>query len=518
MKNIYNYVAVIGIDGMGNFNRSADTPCMDRIFANGAYTYNAMSMDPTISAENWGGMLLGALPAVHGLTNGYISAHPYTDEGLPSVFKRIRNAYPDSYLASAVNWEPINIGIVEDGIGVDKRTADNDALVTQAAIECIKQKPKFLFVQLDEVDGAGHHFGYGTEDYIKKIGETDALVGRMYDEYVRQGIADETLFICIADHGGNSHSHGGWSVGEKYVFLAAAGRYVTPGEIEYAVTKDISAIVLTALGIDVPEYCESGFSSQVPALICEGAPGYRIPAEKPPVAHEASPGFKAPGGLGDLFGDKLRLCMYFDNDSADETGGCSVSETGSVKFYSNGVRGETAEFGATGSYSVGGLSFDKSFTLAFWLLADSDLPEPAYVLGNKSAEDRRDKGFAVFLRNHSLMTVIGCGDDDTDSVTAFGADGFSGWIHVILSFDYEKNEVRCSFDFKAEHTEITEKRFIDSVSCGSVFTIGDDAGSEFNRKRGLIFRIDDLLVFDGADDGVISSKLKEYYSRKAVIC
>ena len=31
-RKIYNYCAVIGVDGMGNFNRQAATPCMDKIF------------------------------------------------------------------------------------------------------------------------------------------------------------------------------------------------------------------------------------------------------------------------------------------------------------------------------------------------------------------------------------------------------------------------------------------------------------------------------------------------------
>ena len=35
------------------------------------------------------------------------------------------------------------------------------------------------------------------------------------------------------------------------------------------------------------------------------------------------------------------------------------------------------------------------------------------------------------------MVQLGCGDDDTDTVTAFGADGFSGWVNVIVSFDFE---------------------------------------------------------------------------------
>ncbi len=79
----FKHVAVIGIDGMGGFNKSAQTPCMDSIFVNGAVTYKAFSMDPTISAENWGGMLIGSDPAVHRLTNGYISTHPYTNELYP---------------------------------------------------------------------------------------------------------------------------------------------------------------------------------------------------------------------------------------------------------------------------------------------------------------------------------------------------------------------------------------------------------------------------------------------------
>ncbi|MBR0537778.1 MAG: alkaline phosphatase family protein, partial [Clostridia bacterium] len=97
-RKIYKYCAVIGVDGMGNYNRLADTPNMDRIFANGATTYFALSMDPTISAENWGAMLLGASPVVHGLTNGWISQNEYSNKALPSVFTRIRRAFPEAYL------------------------------------------------------------------------------------------------------------------------------------------------------------------------------------------------------------------------------------------------------------------------------------------------------------------------------------------------------------------------------------------------------------------------------------
>lgn len=510
----YKYVVVIGIDGMGGFNRLTDTPCMDRIFESGAYTYNAMSMDPTISAENWGGMLIGCDPAVHRLTNGYISSHPYTNKELPSLFSRIRKEMPDAYLASAVNWNPINIGIVEDGISVDKRTAGNDALVTEEAIECIAKKPVFLFVQLDEVDGAGHHFGYGTQGHLDKITEIDSLVGKMYDKYAEAGIIDETLFICIADHGGHGHGHGGWTDTEKYIFFGVSGRGVKTGRIEYAVTKDISASVLYALGIDIPAYTQGGYTSQVPAGIFDSVgTDYIKPLPKSPSPRRETAAFDSPGGLGEIFGGRVKLCMFFDSSSADETGNFKPDESGSVKFYSNGIRGETAEFGATGAYIISGADFSRSFSLSFWLLADADIEDEICVLGNKSPENgkHREKGFNVLLRNHSVKIQLGSGDDDTDTVTAFGADGFSGWVNVSVSFDYENSEIKTVIDFDSVHIDRADPVFFESIKNGGDLIIGDDLFLEFNKNRNLIFRMDDLIMLDGVLTVDDIAFIKEYY-------
>ena len=52
MRYIYKNVVVVGIDGMGNFNKEASTPNMDRIFENGAKTLYGISLSPTISAQN----------------------------------------------------------------------------------------------------------------------------------------------------------------------------------------------------------------------------------------------------------------------------------------------------------------------------------------------------------------------------------------------------------------------------------------------------------------------------------
>ena len=133
----YRHVVIVGIDGMGSFCRNTETPRMDAIFQNGAKTTDAQSMFPTISAQNWGAMLLGAAPEIHGLTNGGISQTRYHSDDLPSIFATVREAYPDAVLCSVSNWAPINGGIIEDDRGVEmqetqsgEETTDNWSLAS----------------------------------------------------------------------------------------------------------------------------------------------------------------------------------------------------------------------------------------------------------------------------------------------------------------------------------------------------------------------------------------------------
>jgi len=279
----YSHVIVVGIDGAGAFIRDADTPCFDRIFQNGAVTYDALSSNPTISAECWGSMLLGVGPEVHKLNNAIIKSTPYpTDSPFPSLFRRIREKMPQAALGSFCDWNPITFGIVENDQNVTTAT-DRDTELTPLICEYIRShKPTFLFTQLDSVDGVGHSQGYGTPAQLQRIHEVDLLVNDIYNAVQDAGIGEDTLFIVIADHGGTNRSdgwnvHGGWTDEEKYVTFAAAGHSVCPGTVEDMNIRDLAAIVLYALGMDVPSVDEAGWTSQIPAgLFSDPAiPAYR---------------------------------------------------------------------------------------------------------------------------------------------------------------------------------------------------------------------------------------------------
>lgn len=271
MERKYSHIIVIGVDGAGSWFKDADTPNFDRIFKNGAVTYNALSSKPTISAECWGSMLIGVGPEVHKLTNRRVSTLPYPLWSKhPSVFRRIRRAYPKAELGSYCDWNPITKGIVEKLMGVSHATA-RDKELTPLICDYIRQKkPDFLFVHFDSTDGAGHKNGYGTKEHISAIGEVDTLIGYVHSAAQEAGILEDTLFMVIADHGGTNPgngkggSHGGWTDEEKNVTFAAVGKGVSSTGIEEMNIRDLAAIILYGMGIEAPSFDEKGWTSQIP--------------------------------------------------------------------------------------------------------------------------------------------------------------------------------------------------------------------------------------------------------------
>jgi len=254
MSMIYKRIAILGVDGMGNFNARADTPCMDELFANGAVTYDALTSVPTVSAECWGSILHGVGPETHGLTNAIARRAPYdVNSPYPSIFRIAREAMPEAELASICNWSPINSGIIEENLCMHKDNAPSDAEVCEKTLAYLDANdPTLLFVHFDEVDGAGQ-YGFGSERFLEYITKTDAFLGKIAAKYREKGWAEDTLFIVSADHGGNGYGHGGDSDAEKLIFIGCAGKTVKPGKLGNMNVRDIAAVAAHALGLAVPE-------------------------------------------------------------------------------------------------------------------------------------------------------------------------------------------------------------------------------------------------------------------------
>lgn len=515
-NSTYAHAVIIGIDGMGNFNKNANTPCMDEIFKDGAVSFYALSMYPTISAQNWGAMLTGMNPEIHCMTNNSIGQKHNENKDMPSLFSRVREAFPDAFLASCCNWNPINYGIVEQDIGVEMHTASEDEKLCDIIEEVVSRKPKLLFIQFDSCDEAGHAYGYGTEKHLKQIETVDALCGRIYTAYKKAGIADDTLFAALADHGGENQSHGAYSDGEKYIGFALAGKTVQKCEMPYIQTKDINAAVLHAFGISVPEYDSMGYSSQIPQGVFSDYDKIYVKTEAKPftVPHENTPDLNAPGGLLQYFKkDDFKFALFFDNDAKDVLGKAEFKKHGQIKYYSEGRYGAMGEVGATGWLSSEDVRFGTAdFSIAVWLKIEPSLGGNCYICGTKAM--RADSRGFMFSQTVS-GSVFSLENDDHDTyeefITPFFDTVSSGRVHVTVSFDRVNHRLDIYHNFEL-------KRSIDIDPCYDCsmdnlpFTVGNECSFKGNNIfHRNIYNLDDLLVFDRALCADDVKKLAEYY-------
>jgi len=271
----YKHVFIIGIDGAGKFFKEAYTPNFDRIFENGAVKYDVRTEVPTDSGPNWGSILTGVSYFKHLIHNGN-SGEEKRDSSTkyPTVFGIARSAMPDAELASFVNWNNINYGIIETDIGVTEHQNSDDNALTDDICEYFDagNQPTIFFVQIDGVDAAGHSYGSASEEYFTAINTADGYIGRIYDAIERNGLMEDGLFIVTADHGHTiSGGHGRFSLRESLTTIAAVGKTVVSGGTLDKITRDrdIAAITLFALGIEKPD-C---MSSRLPGNLFENTIG-----------------------------------------------------------------------------------------------------------------------------------------------------------------------------------------------------------------------------------------------------
>ncbi len=313
------HVVVIGIDGMSVGGLvEANTPNFDEYIKNGAWSFNTRNVLPTSSSPNWEAMLTASGVAQTGVTS---NEWRYNNYNLPPVVTTENGRYPDIFYAikkSNINLKTSSVyhwsgfANLYDKTNVDFDFDTKDEIVTGIkAAEIIKsEKPNFLFIQIDHVDGAGHHSGHMTPDYFKSIELADSLAGVIVNATKDVGIFEETIFIIVADHGGVGYGHGHETVQGNEVPFILYGSGIKKGyKIPIAVNLyDVAATSAFALNITAPQVWQGR-----PVISAfEGAPEpnpatligqFMSPSTHIPVIYPR----KENGEVGGLFVDKKAI-------------------------------------------------------------------------------------------------------------------------------------------------------------------------------------------------------------------
>ena len=257
------HVIVIGVDGMSPDGiRQAPTPHLDRLMAEGASTLRARAVLPTSSSPNWASMIMGAGPELHGITSNAWEVDQHTlppavagGEGrFPTIFSVLRAQRPAAEIGAIYHWEGFGRLYQKAALSHDEHQA-SEALTTEAALAYLtEQRPLFTFIHLDHVDHAGHHDGHGSAAYYASVARADSLIGRILAALQDEGMAEQSLVLVTADHGGIGYGHGGETPEEIEIPFILWGRGVKAG---YAIgrqvmTYDNAPTLAWALGLERP--------------------------------------------------------------------------------------------------------------------------------------------------------------------------------------------------------------------------------------------------------------------------
>jgi hypothetical protein len=487
---------VIGIDGLGPRGMGpANTPNLDALadgtwapnysgaIAAGSYVGGVVGMPTeqvTSSGPGWSTILTGVWKNKHGVVDNSFAGRDF--DNYPSFFELIEADDASLYTAAIIQWDPIDeyiIDSVDDAdTSMDYRAlpASEFAVALDAANVVATADVDVMFVHLDDVDGAGHSFGISSPEYRAQVETTDFHVGLILEAVRDRADFDQEawLIVVVSDHGHTfDGGHGGQSHLERTNALLLSSKGVAAGELPGTPSiADVSATVLTHLGLEVPE-AQEGTARGVVAI---------------------NPDFR----------DELVVYLPFNASLEDASGaGNDAFVGGGAPAYATGLHdsglaldgiddwislGEPADlaFGAT-----------TDFTISMWISAEGNQPsgDPA-IMSNKDWATGFNDGWGLFMG--------GDGDDWKVNQASAGSRGRvdTSWIdvhhissgsqprfgHIAAVFDRD-GDVRVYRDGELRDARPIEPGVIDALT----INIGQDGTGTYGHL--LEATIDDLAIW-----------------------
>ena len=210
-------VLIIGIDGLRSDAVQPEiSPTLYDFFQRpAAYSTNRNTIeDLTFSGPNWASLLTGVHWCKHNVTDNDYSNNHLTET--PHFFSLIEQADSNMNTVSFANWTPINEYSAKPHADVAPIEPANDAdifsMANQALLNGSPITPDVLFLHFDELDGAGHGYGFSADvaEYVSTLTTIDGYVEQLLSTIESKRLAgEEWMVFIVTDHGGDGTGHSG---------------------------------------------------------------------------------------------------------------------------------------------------------------------------------------------------------------------------------------------------------------------------------------------------------------------
>lgn len=276
-ERLTDHVFIISFDGgKPAVIAESEMPTIKKLAAEGAVTWTAQTIFPSKTLPSHTSMLTGLGPAKHHvLWNNF---EPERGKILaPTVFTIAKKADPKISTAMFAGkmkfhhlWQtgsldmfdfkgpqtdtPEAAGASEAALEIEKSVNPAQTVAKSAAAYIVAKKPNLCFIHFPDPDSAGHKSGWGSPEQKEAFKVSDQALSQVVKALQTAGIADSSVIIISADHGGHGKTHGENIPDDMNIPWLAWGKGVKKG---FAITQpvttyDSTATALWLLGLPLP--------------------------------------------------------------------------------------------------------------------------------------------------------------------------------------------------------------------------------------------------------------------------
>ncbi len=266
------HVFVISFDGgKPAVIAESEMPTLKKLAAEGAVTWQASTISPSKTLPSHTSMLTGVDPVKHQvLWNGYEPIRGFVKA--PTMFSLLKAKDPKAVTAMFVGkvkfrhlWQDGSLDLFDFGgpqtrtpvagtpeLEKDKKPAQTVAKQASAWIK--EHKPTLAFIHFPDPDSAGHASGWGSPEQKEAFKVSDQALWQFTQALKEAGIADSSVIIISADHGGHLKTHGENIPDDMLIPWIAWGKGVKKNFTitDKVTTYDTAATALWLLDVPVP--------------------------------------------------------------------------------------------------------------------------------------------------------------------------------------------------------------------------------------------------------------------------
>lgn len=256
-----HHVVIVSMDGGGSdMVRASDMPVLSRMIAQGAHTWKAQTVVPSITLVAHTSMLTGLDTSEHKVN--WNDWRPRIGRlSCPTVLSlAAERGLTTAMIAGKMKFLHLADTNVTKTVILEGAPPEEFA---QAAADFFRaEKPAVCVIHFAHGDSAGHLYGWGSEEQRATFARVDRGLGMVSDAIEAAGLWNDTVMLITADHGGHDTGHGLNIPSDMTIPWIAVGAGVKHDRtIKSAVcVRDTAASALWLLGIPMPRTEVRGWS------------------------------------------------------------------------------------------------------------------------------------------------------------------------------------------------------------------------------------------------------------------